>query len=95
MITIRESAIERHLVERIHKIGGECLKLRSPGRVGVPDRLVILPGGEVFWVETKATDGALSPQQKRFHNRLNELTQDVKVLWSIQQVDRHFPIEKD
>lgn len=92
---MRESKIEQHLVDRVHKIGGECLKLKSPGRAGVPDRLVILPGGEIIFVELKAYGGVLSPVQVRFHRRLKELTVDVKVFWSWPQIDHYFPIEKE
>ena len=90
---MKESAIERHLVERIRRIGGECFKFMSPGRVGMPDRLVVLPGGEVFWVELKAWLGKLSPEQIRMHFRLRELGQDVQVFRSTDQIDKYFPVE--
>lgn len=91
----RESSIEAYLVLRVHTIGGLCLKFVSPGRSGVPDRVVILPGGEVIWVELKAPGGKVSPVQARMHNRLRDLTQEVKVLWSTSQIDRFFPIEQE
>lgn len=90
----RESTIEQHLRNRIARIGGECYKFVSPGRIGVPDRIVILPGGEVVWVEVKASKGVLSPAQIRCHARLKELMQAVKVLWSVEQVNRYFPLEE-
>jgi hypothetical protein len=90
---MKESAIERHLARRIHRIGGECLKFVSPGRVGVPDRLVVLPGGEVTWVELKAEKGALSPVQIRMHARLRQLDQTVLTLYSTKDIDRRFPLE--
>ena len=90
----RESQIEHHLVQRVEEIGGLCLKFVSPGRVGVPDRIVILPGGEVIWVELKAPGGKVSPAQARMHKRLRELTQEVRVVWSDSQIRRLFPIEE-
>ena len=89
---MRESAIERHLVERVRRIGGECFKFVSPGRVGVPDRVVILPGGEIFWIELKTWTGKVSPEQLRMHFRLRELDQDVHVIRSIDQIDKLFPL---
>ena len=91
----RESSIEAYLDQRVRAIGGEAFKFVSPGRVGVPDRLVVLPGGEVVWCEIKAPGGKVSPAQGRCHKRLRELTQEVKVLWSTAQINRYFPIEKE
>jgi hypothetical protein len=95
MKRLRESEIEHHLVKRVERIGGICFKFVSPGRVGVPDRLVVLPGGEVIWVELKSPGGKVSGPQARCHKRLKDLTQEVKVFWSTSQIDRFFPIEKE
>ena len=57
---MRESDIERRLVQGVKKLGGRAYKFVSPGNVGVPDRLVVLPGGIVLFVEVKAPDGRLS-----------------------------------
>lgn len=48
-----ESQIEAYLRDEVKKIGGRAYKFVSPGNRGVPDRLVCLPGGRVFFVETK------------------------------------------
>lgn len=59
------------------------------------DRLIVLPGGEVVWAEVKDIDGVVSPMQARMHKRLKELTQEVKVFRSTDQIDRYFPIEDE
>ena len=51
---MRESTVERVLQKSIKQQGGWCLKFVSPGTDGVPDRICILPGGVVAFVETKA-----------------------------------------
>lgn len=89
-----ERDIERYLTTRVRRIGGECFKFTSPGRVGVPDRIVLLPGGEVYWVELKDWLGKLSPEQVRMHKILIDLNQEVLVIRSVDQVDKHFPVEK-
>lgn len=63
--TLREKDIERHLRKEVEKLGGKCRKWRSPQNNGVLDRIVQLPGGRVFFVELKAPNGTLSPQQER------------------------------
>jgi len=94
MKTPRESQIERYMVRRVERIGGICFKFVSPGRVGVPDRVVVLPGGEVIFVEIKAPGGVLSPMQVRVHKCLKALTAEVKTFWNTDQIDRYFPIEE-
>ncbi len=86
---MRESKIEHHLCVRIHRLGGECIKM---GQEGWPDRLVILPGGEITFVETKATKGKVKPHQARRHARLVELLQEVLVPKSNEEIDKAFPI---
>lgn len=51
---MKESEIESHLKRRVEALGGKCWKWVSPGRLGVPDRILILPGGIIWFVETKA-----------------------------------------
>lgn len=91
---MREVNVERALGQRIHQIGGECFKFVSPGVVGVPDRIIIVPGGEIFWTEVKSWTGRLSSMQERMHRRLRDLEQEVLVIRSLDQIDKHFPIER-
>lgn len=44
-VILRESSIERKLVTEVKKRGGLAVKFVSPGFDGVPDRLVLFPGG--------------------------------------------------
>ena len=63
---MRERDIERKLVTEVRKRGGLAVKFVSPGLDGVPDRLVLLPGGKIAFVELKATGKNMRPlQQKR------------------------------
>jgi hypothetical protein len=82
----RESMIEAHLVRRVHEAGGECLKFTSPGRRGVPDRLVLLPGGRAIFVEVKAPGRYPTPAQRRAHNALRYKGFRVLVVNSFEDV---------
>ncbi len=55
------------------KAGGKAYKFVSPGCTGVPDRLVCLPGGRVFFVELKSEGRKSSENQKRRQQELREL----------------------
>ena len=50
-----ESEIEHKFKDRIKSLknGVLCLKLVCPGFTGVPDRLILLPGAHVIFVELK------------------------------------------
>ena len=46
---ILERDIERRLVRNVEAAGGLCVKFIPDNRAGMPDRLVLLPGGVVAW----------------------------------------------
>ena len=48
-----EVDVEGKLRTQVTRLGGLCLKFVSPGYTGVPDRLILLPGGKVIFAETK------------------------------------------
>ncbi len=68
-----ERDIERKLTAHVRSLGGWAMKLVSPGNAGVPDRLIILPGGQVIFAELKTDTGRVSPLQWAAINRLREL----------------------
>jgi hypothetical protein len=84
---MRERDIERHLVERVKALGGMCIKFTSPGRRGVPDRIVMLPDGVLHWVELKRPGGTLEAHQAREHARMLKLGQRVLVLDTIEKIE--------
>ena len=65
---MKESDIEQHLKLCVEKAGGFCLKMT--GFRGIPDRLVLLPGGKAIFVEVKKRDGRVSEAQKTMHKEL-------------------------
>ena len=60
---MRETAVEKHLTTEAKKRGGMSVKFVSPGLDGVPDRLVLLPGGKLAFVELKAPGKKMRPLQ--------------------------------
>ena len=49
-----ERDVERRLVARLKKAGISHVKMTAIGRRGFPDRLILLPGSRVLWIELKA-----------------------------------------
>jgi hypothetical protein len=84
---MREKEIETHLRVEVNKLGGIAYKFSSPGRVNVPDRICIMPTGEVIFVECKAPGKRPTKGQIREHQRLRQLKQMVFVVDSKGGVD--------
>ena len=83
---MKESTIEARLVREVKKRGGLCYKFTSPGNPGVPDRIVILPGGITVYVELKTEIGRLAKIQKWQIEELRKRGADVRVLKGMDQV---------
>jgi hypothetical protein len=83
-----EADVEKALVRAIREAGGDCLKLPPLFCPGIPDRLALLPGGTVAFVEVKAPGRTPSPLQACRHARLRGLGFRVEVIDSIEGINR-------
>ena len=83
---MREKQIESKLVKAVRNVGGMCPKLVSPGTDGMPDRLVLLPGCRIGFVEVKAPGKEPRPLQTQRHRQLRALGFPVFVLDDPEQV---------
>jgi hypothetical protein len=83
----REKQIEKYLRLRVEERGGVCMKFVSPGQDGVPDRIVVMPGGRVYFVELKTETGKLSRIQKYQLKRLTDLDQICSVVYGKEGVN--------
>lgn len=84
---MREKEIEEYLVKHVRRRGGRAYKFVSPGNSGVPDRLVVFPGGVIAFAEMKAPGEKPRPLQEHEINRLRRFGQRVAVLDSKEKVD--------
>ena len=84
---MNEKIIERKLVKKAKNMGGLALKFISPGYDGVPDRIVLFPGGRIAFVEVKAPGKTLRPLQVRRKRQLELLGFKVYVLDAAEQID--------
>lgn len=81
-----EKAIEKHLADKVKKMGGLCLKFESMTNGGYPDRIVIL-NGALFWVELKSKGEKPRPLQEVAIENLRRHGQRVYVADSREMVD--------
>lgn len=83
---MREKTIEAKLVQTVRSMGGLALNFTSLGFDGVPDRLVLLPGGKIAFIELKAPGKTLRPLQVRRKRQLEALGFSVYCIDSPDQI---------
>lgn len=85
-----ESVIEKRLKKRVESIGGLALKLDSMSWAGAPDRLVLLPNGQVIFAELKAPGKKPRPIQLKRHEQLRAIGFEVIVIDSLEDINERF-----
>lgn len=83
---MREKTIEQKFREAVKAVGGVAVKFTSPGWDGMPDRLALLPGGRMAFVEVKAPGKNPRPLQEARHRMLLRLGFKVYVLDDVRQI---------
>lgn len=82
---MRENSVEGTLIVQVEALGGMALKL-MPTHAGVPDRLIILPGGQHYLVEVKQAGAHPSKIQRWWHEKAAKIGHPVVVLRGSEQV---------
>jgi len=85
---MRERVLEQRLVREVERLGGLAPKWASPGNRGVPDRIVILPGGRTVYVELKAPGRPLTPLQRKWKQKLERLGHRHFKIDSAEDIER-------
>ncbi len=83
---MREKTTEQKLTLMVKAAGGIAPKFVSPGYDGMPDRIVLLPGGCMAFVEGKAPGKTPRPLQTARHELLQRLGFEVYVLDRPEQI---------
>ena len=84
---MNEKTIERKLVDMTRKTGGLALKFVSPGFDGVPDRIVVYPGGRIGFVELKSPGKTMRPLQVRRKRQLESFGFKVFCIDGTEQIE--------
>lgn len=81
-----EKAVEQYFRRQVIARGWVTWKM-APTEVGIPDRVVLIPGGAVWFVELKrARGGVVSPRQRVVHNKISRGGHNVVVLAGVSEV---------
>ena len=82
-----EKKLEIKLRDGVKVLGGLALKLVGSGFTGLPDRLVLMPGGRLYFVEMKAPGKKPSPRQRYVIGWLR------KMGFSVWVIDNQYTID--
>ena len=85
---MQESQLEKKLTSEVKKRGGRAFKFTSPGKRGVPDRLILKPGGQALFVEMKAPGKPLEPLQVKRGSELRALGFKVYKIDSLDDIQK-------
>ena len=86
-VTESEKVLEAELRERCKALGWLCIKLTSQYQRGLPDRLILMPGGRVCFAEIKTTGKKPTARQRVTHERLRALGYRVEVVDTTESLD--------
>ena len=81
-----EKRVEKIFADAVKKMGGMAVKFVSPGLDGVPDRIVLLPGRKIAFVELKAPGKKPRPLQIKRMRQLECLGFPVYVIDGVEQI---------
>ncbi len=88
-MTVKESekTLEARLVREIEARGGMALKYTSQYHRGIPDRICLLPGGQLFFVELKSTGKKPTKLQQHAMEQLEKLGFITRVVDSTENLE--------
>ena len=84
---MKEKVLEQYLVRKVKSMGGIAYKFTSPARRSVPDRLVLLPGGRILFVECKGSGARATKAQQYELDRISQLGFEAAVVDSKEKID--------
>lgn len=86
--------LEARLTFMARARGGDCYKFTSPGRRGVPDRIVVIPHTDrptsIVFVEAKGAGDSLRPEQDREIAKLRAMDAHTVIVESYLDIEALF-----
>ena len=82
-----EKATDALLRKRIKALGGKYIKIGTQYQSALPDRMCLLPGGRVVFVEVKSEGEKPTPLQDVTHREFRALRHRVEVIDTAEGVE--------
>lgn len=89
--TTLEKQIEKKIRTTLEKRGYTCIKLMLTSWPGIPDRLILEPGGKCSFIELKKPGGETSPIQDMKIDMLRQMGFTVSVADCLEDIDHLYP----
>ena len=86
MTFLTEKQIEKKFCKAVKNAGGMALKFSAQFKAGVPDRIVLMPEGKIYFVELKRETGAVSEIQRYVFKEFAELGFPVRIINSVEGI---------
>jgi Holliday junction resolvase len=83
---MRESELQKKIVDRLNRHGWSCVKLIQTNMNGIPD-LMCIRKGTVMFLEVKTETGVIAPLQQKRIDDLNKHGVFAKVVRSVEDID--------
>ena len=77
---MQEKTIEKKLREEVRKLGGYAIKFFCQTFTGLPDRIILMPGGRIWFAEIKTTGKKPTARQHLVHEMLRKMSFSVHVV---------------
>jgi len=84
---MNEKLLERKLVAAVKQKGGIAIKLTSPSFTGLPDRMILMPKNNIYFVEIKTTGKKPTERQVYVMRQLHNLGFFATVIDNQQKLD--------
>jgi hypothetical protein len=81
-----EKQIEKFLTGKVKNMGGLSIKLNSASFSGLPDRMILMPVGRIYFVELKAPGKKPRPLQVVIHKVFADLGFKVYIIDTKEKV---------
>ena len=85
---VTEKSLDRRLYNEVKKLGGWSIKLHITFIKGMPDRLLLFPGGRLCFAEIKTPGEKPKATQKAVQKKLIKLGFDVYVVDSLEIINQ-------
>lgn len=82
-----EGSLEKRLKGKVEEAGGLYIKLPAWIYRGIPDRLILLPRGLMYFIELKKQTGRTSIHQRRFVFKLRRLGFEAYIIRGEDQLE--------
>lgn len=83
-----EKLLEKKLSKEVTKAGGLSFKFWAMSHSGLPDRIILIPGGKIFFIEVKSTGEKPTKIQVFVHNKLRKMGFVVLIIDSSEQIKK-------